>query len=271
MGVFRYTSCMDDLLEKNEILKKMLDATLPVAEADPLGKIESGTYRVARSVLRKNIMRLQSIIVLNGYDKMSDSSLELVRNMIEDAISLGYILSDENLEEKANSFFQFIRIQDKQDIDYAIKLSPKITNELRQKRNQVYKDYRKVRTGYPKYFKDDNSPRHSWSEHGVDGMADILRKRRVYTKKEIRNMLRAYQLGSRKVHFNPHDLLNYYDQGVWDHASKKSLEISILGAGAGFTSIVVRYFDVIWHYDKNSNGKEIVQVLYDLLEQIHVS
>lgn len=259
---------MDVLLKKNELLQEMVKVALPVAESDPLGDKPSAIYRLARNVLRKNIMRLQAISVLNTFEKMSDSALEIARNIVEDTISLSYILSDDNPEKLADEFFQFRHMQAKQDLDYYSKLPDYIGEDLEKNRAIINQEYRRVIKDYPSFTKD-GSPRHSWSEDGVEGMARTLVKRRHYTKGEIRNVLRVYQLGSRKVHFNPHDILNYHDQFVWDKETKRALEFSIKGAAASFTSLVVRYYDTVRHYDSSINDKEVIEQLYQLLEKIN--
>ena len=247
----------------------MVDITLPTAESDPLHNTSSYVYRLVRSVLRKNIMRLQAVHVLNNFDKMSDSSLEVVRNMIEDSISFSYILSSDDPEKHAYTFFEFRHVQAKQDLDYYSKIPDYLGDDLEKRKKDINKEYLRIREDYPQFFNDDGSPRHSWSKDGVEGMAKVLIKRKHYSKSEIRNILRAYKVGSRKVHFNPEDLLNFYDQNNWDRASIRSLDISIKAAAASFTSIVVRYFDTVNHYDSTISGKEVLAKLYTALETIH--
>lgn len=260
---------LQDLIRKNQILKEMVDIALPTAESDPLHDISSYVYRLVRSVLRKNIMRLQAIHVLNNFDKMSDSSLEIVRNMIEDSISFSYILSSDDPEKLAHTFFEFRHVQAKQDLDYYSKIPDYQGEDLESKKAEINKEYGRIKKEYPEFFNEDGSARHSWTKDGVEGMAKVLIKRKHYSKSEIRNILRAYKVGSRKVHFNPEDLLNFYDQNNWDRASLRSLDIAIKAAAASFTSIVVRYFDAVNYYDNTITGKEVIDKLYAALESIH--
>lgn len=247
----------------------MVVIALPIAESDPLQGKPSYVYRLARSVLRKNLMRLQAIHVLNGYEKMSDSSLEIVRNIIEDSISFSYILSSKNPEDLAHTFFEFRHIQAKQNLDYYSKIPDYPGEDLAIRRNDINQQYQRVSSKYPQFFNEDGSPRHSWSKDGVEGMAKKLIKRKHYSKSDMRNMLRAYNLGSRKVHFNPEDLLYYYDQSNWDKASLRSLDIAIKATAGSFISIVIRYFDAVNYYSEKKMGSEEVDRLYSLLEKIH--
>ena len=266
---FRYNMKMDELIKKNELLKQMVGIVLPIAESDPLHDTPLFTYRLVKSVLRKNIMRVQAIFVLNTYDKMSDSGLEIARNMIEDTISVSYILSDEDPEKLAQKFFEFRHIQAKQDLDYYSRIPDYLGEDLEKNRLSIDTEYKRVLAEHPEFTYDDGSPRHSWSKDGVEGMADKLRKRKLYNKTELRNMIRIYQRGSRKVHFNPEDLLNFYDQTTLDSKSMQSLEVTIKATAASLTSLVVRYFDTIKHYDKSTDGSEVIEQLYVILEQIH--
>jgi len=97
---------MSRIESKNELLKDMIAMVLLIAAADPLHNVSSAAYRIARIVLRKNLMRIQAVYLLNSTEKLSDCALELARNMIEDTISLSYILSDPvSVEATAESFF----------------------------------------------------------------------------------------------------------------------------------------------------------------------
>jgi hypothetical protein len=261
---------VDTLLQKNELLKKAVEIIKPVADADPLGNTASVAYRVVRNVLRKNVMRVQAIAVLNTYDKMSDSALEIARNTIEDSISVSYILSDPTSPEKlAHQFFEFRWVQAKQDLDYYSKIPDYIGEDLDKNRQMINEGFKRVIGEYPDFTNDDGSPRNSWSRQGVDGMAKQLVKRKLYTVQEMRNLLRAYQRGSRKTHFNPVDILGFHDQDTWDKSSITSLDIAIKAVAAGFTSLVVRYFDIVSHYDKTVDGSDTISKLYDIQEQIH--
>lgn len=257
------------MLEKNELLRRMVEIALPIAAADPLGNDPTMVYRLAQNTLRKNLMRVQSVAILNGYDKMSDSALEIARNIIEDAISLSYVLSDDTdgPEEQAHKFFEYRHVQAKQDLDYYSKLPDYMGEDLNERRDAINREYERVLEEYPEFKNKDGSHRHSWSKNGVEGMADILRKRGCYSKAEIRNMLRVYRLGSRKVHFNPEDLLNLRDQEAWDRSSVRALEYSIKGTAAGFVSVVVRYFDTVRHYDTEVDDSKL-EVSKDLLTKI---
>jgi hypothetical protein len=258
---------MEKIIKRNDALEDMVRLALPLAESDPLKGTSSYTYRLVRSVLRKNLMRVQSVVLLNKYEKLGDSSLEIVRNMIEDAITVSYILSSTDPEALAKCFFEYRHIQAKQDLNYYTKF-PDYTDEYTDI-TAVNGEYKRVMTKYPEFKNKDGSPRHSWSIDGVEGMAKKLVKRNIYRKQEVDNMLRAYQLGSRKVHLNPDDLLKLYDQKSWDVASIRSASISIRGAAASLTSIVVRYHDTIRHYDKNIDTANIDDKLYDLIATIN--
>lgn len=115
----------------------------------------------------------------------------------------------------------------------------------------------------------EGNVRHAWTKDGVEGMIKKLIKRKLYTKEQARNMMRAYQLGSRKVHFNPHDILNYYDQSSWDKGSEQALEVSIKTTAASLMSLIVRYYDTLNHFDKTIDGSKIIRDLYKIHDEIY--
>jgi hypothetical protein len=72
-----------------------------------------------------------------------------------------------------------------------------------------------------------------------------------------------------KIHFNPRGLLGYDDLKSWSSADKLAQEYSVKGAAAAITSLTVRYFDTVQHYDSAINGTEVVGQLYKVLAMIN--
>lgn len=261
---------MDNLENKTVLLSQMAKIVLPVAGSNPLSANNPPvTYRIVRNTLRKNVGRVQAISTLNNCEKMGDSALEIARNMIEDAVSVSYILSDVDPEKAAAAFFEYRHIQEKQDLNYYSKIPDYLGDDLEKRRSLINDEYKRVLEDFPEFVKKNGDAHHSWSKSGVEGMGEDLRKRGLYSKPEIRNMLRVYQLGSRKVHFNPRGLLGYDDLTSWSNSDKQAQEYSIKGAAAAITSLTVRYFDTVRHYDRSIGGTDVVGQLYKVLASIN--
>jgi hypothetical protein len=134
---------------------------------------------------------------------MNDSVLEIARNTIEDSISISYILSDDptNPEGLAHEFFDFRWVQAKQDLDYYSKIPDYVGDDLNKNRALINKEYKRVLSQYPEFVDKEGNARHSWTKQGVHGMAKQIVKRKLYNNQEKRNLLRVYEVGSRKTHF----------------------------------------------------------------------
>jgi hypothetical protein len=262
---------VDALLKKNELLKKALLLVKPVAESNPLGDTSSLTYRIVRNVLRKNVLRVQAIITLNTLEDMNDSVLEIARNTIEDSISVSYILSNDlsSPEKLAYEFFEYRWVQAKQDLDYYSKIPDYIGNDLDKDRALINKEFKRVISEYPEFVDKEGNARHSWTKQGVHGMAKQIVKRKLYNNQEKRNLLRVYDVGSRKTHFNPLDILGFNGQKTWSKPSSHDLDITIKVLSATLTSLVIRYFDIARYYDNSVDGSKIILKLYDIQKQIH--
>jgi len=261
----------DTLVQKNELLKEAIAVVKPVAESNPLGDTPPLTYRIVRNVLRKNILRIQAITTLNTVKDMNDSVLEIARNTIEDSISISYILSDDpaNPEKLAYEFFEYRWVQAKQDLDYYSKIPDYVGDDLEKNRALIDKEYKCVLNQYPEFVDKEGNARHSWTKQGVHGMAKQIVKRKLYNNQEKRNLLRVYEVGSRKTHFNPLDILGFDGQKTWNKPSPHDLDITIKVLSATLTSLVLRYFDIVRYYDNSIDGSEIISKLYDIQKQIH--
>ena len=249
-------------------LKEMIKMHIEIASADPLGKTPSAIYRLGRNLMRKNNTRAQAIATLNLFEKMSDSALEITRNMLEDVLSYGYILSDSDPEKQANKFFEFRWIQAKQDYDYHHRLGYYKDPDNQASVKKIKTEFDRVMEEFPEFKSKDGTPANSWSKDGIDGMAKTLVKRKIYNKDDMRNILRMYQKGSRKTHFNPEDILNYADQASWDESSFDAACKSLLTAAASLISLTIRYYYTVSYYDKKLYDHDKVKALYDLQQKI---
>jgi hypothetical protein len=256
-------------LRKRELLMEMVKIMIPIADADPLARASSSMYRLSRNTLRRNVMRVQSAALLLEYEKMSDSALAISRNIIEDAVSLSFILSGPNPESFSMQFFEFRWVQAKQDFDYYSRIPDYIGPDLNTGRQQIEEEYRRVIAEYPDFTDREGNARNSWTDQGIEGMLKILVRRNVYSRAEKRNMLRTYQLGSRETHLNPDNILEYHDQNTWTMSDIRARDTAIKSLAAGLTSIYIRYIDTVIHYKKTYTWKRNAKRMNKLLEKIH--
>lgn len=242
------------------ILKEMIATVLPLSEDDPLGHVPSELYRLSRSILRKNLMRAQCVLVLSGFQKMGDGALEIARNMLEDVISLNYILISQDPVKSTHVFYEFRWVQMMQDYRYYKKLKGYKPSDSIASVKIIKAEHKRVLATYPE-FKKGNSEAVSWSPVGFDSMAASIARSPHYSKEDIDNIKRIYLKGSRKTHFNPEDMLNYFDQEAWDKASTEATRNALLACGSALNSLTLRYNDVINSYDDKLSRYDISEML----------
>ena len=92
------------------------------------------------------------------------------------------------LKPQQSHFFQYRHVQDKQDLDYYSRIPDYIGEDHMKVHEEVNANYETIKKTHPEFFHSAGGPRHTWSDQGVVGMAEIPRKRKLYSKKETRNM-----------------------------------------------------------------------------------
>src|ERR1043166_7865139 len=99
-------------------INDLIAVIIPLAEAHPCEGKRTELLAAMEGTLRKNIMRIQAINLLCDEEKFASSALELTRKMIEDTISIEYMLAADDPEQAAHKFYEFMWVQLKEDLDY---------------------------------------------------------------------------------------------------------------------------------------------------------
>lgn len=170
--------------------------------------------RLVEGALLKNISRLNAIHHLFGSEgeDFSGPATEIMRNMLEDNITLEYIYArPQRTNGLIKRFFDFRWVQLQRDANFY-----KSVDALQGERHLAIADEIRARcdksvAAYPdpnKGFVDrDGNLHHSWIRRSVPDLIKSLDSKKVWPSDKIEVVANAYVEGSRETHFNPHNIL----------------------------------------------------------------
>lgn len=259
----------------NELRNKINDLIqiiIPLAEAHPCEGKRTELLSVMEGTLRKNIMRMQAINLLCDEEKLANSAFELTRNVIEDVVSVEYMLASENPEHSAHMFWEFKWVQLKEDLDYyhdvGIEASSK---DFPDTDTNIEKEYARVIKEYKDFTNKDGKPVRSWARKDVEMMLSSLKKRDVLSEDQIKTLLRTYVEGSRKTHFNPVELLAHMRQDTWDHTSQGSQKLALVVSSSSLVRLSTRYIDLISQINDKDTHHDIGTKANAFLNELHAA
>lgn len=238
--------------ELREKINALIGEIIPLAEAHPCKGNGTELLRVMEGTLRKNIMRIQAINLLCDEEKLANSALELTRNMLEDVISIEYMLAAKDPEKAARRFYEFRWVQLKEDADYYELVGvPVDTEDFPNTKTKIEKEYARVTKSFPDFQRAGGKLVRSWARKDVDMMLASIKKKGTIPPDQITTIGRTYVIGSRKTHFNPVEAMAYMDQEAWDHSSKGAQRLALIVSASSLVRLTTRYVDLI----SNINGK----------------
>ncbi|MDZ7785763.1 MAG: DUF5677 domain-containing protein [Candidatus Saccharibacteria bacterium] len=253
-------------------INELIAAIIPLAEAHPCEGKRTELLAVMEGTLRKNIMRIQAINLLCGEEKMANSAFELTRNMIEDVISVEYVLASKDPELSAHKFYEFRWVQLKEDLDYYRDVGVEVNvDDFPDTETNIEKEYARVISGYKDFTDKEGKPVRSWARKDVEMMLGSLKKKGVLPEGQIRTVLRTYVDGSRKTHFNPVELLAHMEQDVWDHTSQGSQKLALLVSSSSLVRLSTRYIDLISKINGKNTHHDIAAKANAFLNELHAT
>ncbi len=259
----------------SELRNKVSDLILviiPLAEAHPCEGKRTQLLAAMEGTLRKNIMRIQAINLLCDEEKLANSALELTRNMIEDVISIEYMLADKNPEQAAHKFYEFMWVQLKEDLDYYKLVGVEVnTEDLPDTAEKIEEKYLQVTKENPDFLDKNGKMVRSWARRDVEMMLASIQKKKVLSADQIRTLARTYVNGSRKTHFNPVELLMHMEQESWDISSKDAQKLSLLVSSASLVRLSTRYIDLISQINNKDTYHDIGDKANAFLNELHAT
>jgi hypothetical protein len=253
-----------------KIIDKLLKATHILAESHPNADKDKHYIRVIEGIYRRNTFTFLSIRYLANHMALADSAGVLERKMIEDVITVEYILLN-GKEKMAKRFQDFFYIQAMQEIELYIRLGysnlPRLVDmETLGKRVEGLKSQF--------WHAKTNQFMRSWSGKSAEQMLIDLAKAKVFSKHEINSILLGYTRGSWKNHPNPIDTLTYMTNDLRKQSSQSSLIQATILSIFSFIRLTTRYIDEIreiQHKNVYEDVNKVVKEVFGYLSDKNIS
>jgi len=251
-------------------INDLIEVIIPLAEAHPCEGKRTQLLAAMEGTLRKNIMRIQAINLLCDEPKLANSALELTRNMVEDTISIEYMLAAKDPEQAAHKFYEFMWVQLKEDLDYYKLVGVEVNSEdLPDTAEKIEEKYARVTKANPEFLDKNGKVVRSWARRDVDMMLASIQKKKVLSADQIRTLARTYVNGSRKTHFNPVELMMYMEQDTWDITSNDAQRLSLPVSSASLVRLSTRYIDLISQINDKDTYHDIGDKANAFMKELH--
>jgi len=254
-----------DLIEKSKrIISELLAITHPIVIQVPIGK--SAFLRVMETSYRRAYHTLAAIHRLSDDNILGSSASILTRSMLEDSVSIEYMLATDK-EVKAQRFKDFYFVQAKEDNEYIKEQGLTDHPDIKESVAEIDKEYERVKADFKL---SDGRYMRSWDGKDVDGMLRDIKKikPKLFSKEQIKTISRAYLMGNRKAHFNPIDLMIYFDEDAIKASYEQSMVEALLVALGMYIRLTTRYIDEISANAGKNTYHVIAKRTRELLEEM---
>lgn len=253
-------------------INDLIEVIIPLAEARPCEGKRTKLLAAMEGTMRKNIMRIQAINLLCDEPKLANSALELTRSIIEDTISIEYMLAAKDPEQAAHKFYEFMWVQLKEDLDYYKLVGVEVNSEdMPDIAEKIEEKYAQVTKENPEFLDKNGKIVRSWARRDVEMMLASILKKKVLSADQIRTLARTYVNGSRKTHFNPVELLTHMDQETWDISSTDAQKLALLVSSASLARLSTRYIDLISQINDKDTYHDIGDKAKAFLNELHAT
>lgn len=200
----------------------LLKLTYPLATGP--NRYKSNFGKVLEGVFRKNYFTLQTLVIL-GQQVQQDpeklmifagSALDLSRRTLEDMIYMMYI-HDRDKDKYSKQFLDYIPIEVKQDLIFLLDAGADISKKIVDKINSNYDKA-------PKKLKN----RHNWSGQSFEEILQWFVDSKIIKNNEIGTILKIYNLGNRKNHTSPSDIMGHVYTDSLYGTSANDLDMAIM-------------------------------------------
>lgn len=217
-------------------IDKLLTVTLPLKNQEnrpsPFLIIMTATFRRAYHTV-------QAIRLLGQHEHLSGSMFILVRSLLEDVISIEYILSHD-AEDDSRKFYDYLNIQKFDDLSFIVEHDVEARLSLAKQIKQAKENYENYK---PHFLDKRGGVFRSWNNKLVGQMIADLKKERAdgFDKKLLPWYSKLYLDGNRKAHFNPSDLLPYLNESSRKIDSRNHIHEGLVMALVLFARLTYRY------------------------------
>jgi hypothetical protein len=258
--------------------------------------------RAIEGTFRRDYLTLYTMLLLTERDDpaarraFGDSCLDLSRRVIEDLISLEYMIF-KGKEKYALKFFEYQAIEAKQDLDFLEAIGAPIDEEFRL---HIEENYNKIKRKFldgggrakkkawtelteylisqgkidqqtqlqidelfeQRYPNTSEQPRRAWAGLDTEAMIEELVSGGVISAKEKRSLSTTYILGNRKNHFSPTDIRSFLHNDPDNKMSEANLAISLTAVITSVTRMAMIFAS---EFDVPEHTKQEIDAIWQIL------
>lgn len=255
--------------ELKSITDRLIDATRPLAESFP--KIKGKPFLGIMAVIyRKNFFTLSSIRYLAEKPEFGDKALDLARSMIEDVVSVEYMLAN-GKDNLARKFRRFLWVQLHQESEF-MKTLGNDPGKLGIDMDEVNKEYLKVKKEFT--HKPSNTDLHSWLGMDVDKILESLEvniksdKEFKMTQHDIDVTSIGYVYGNRKNHLNPYDVFSFLDEDNHKISRETDRRQALVFSSTCIIRLTTRYIDEIRSATKKDDFEDVARKVKEVFAEM---
>lgn len=243
-----------DYLKKTA--EDLLDATHTLAEAHPVPKEEDEFLRVIEATFRRNTFTLLAIVYLSNNSTLADSALDLTRKMIEDTISIEYMIA-KGKKESSEKFRRFLWVQLHQNSEFLKTTGANFKSlGLDEQLPTIEREYERVKLEFTHRTGKDLR---SWAGKDIETMLEELKQENVLSEFDVSRTAIGYVKGSWKNHFNPYDVHSYLTNDLLEASTKEALNQALVFGTTCLYRLTTRYIDHIRQVTQENQYEDIAQ------------
>lgn len=242
MSNYRYLSNIEELLDLTEKLVRGPN------------NIDTLYKKILEGISRKSYYTLYSILQLANDKFCGDAILDLSRSLLENVIGNEFIKL-KGRDELAKKFQAFIDVEIKNDMDFLIESGMPPSEEFRISTDQ---NFEKIKTD----FLRRGEVSRSWAKCSVEEMIVELVKSHVINDDDKRVMLQTYNMGNRKNHLSPIDILSYWRQDTREVNLEQSVNTGVLFS-------IISHYKIVSDFATELGEKELCTQLEKYLERLN--
>jgi hypothetical protein len=255
--------------ELKKLVDELLKATHLLAESYPDKTNEF--LKVLVGIYRKNTFTLISIRYLANQQFLSDSALDLARNMIEDTISVEYMIAIDK-EKMAKRFQRYLWVQLHQVTEFMKTIGQDASkNELQIDVEKVEKEYQAVKKEFTHYSKAGESDLRSWIGKDIETLMKELYEKKALNEFDTSRSAIGYVYGCWKNHLNPYDIAGYLDNETHEVGRNQAIRQALVFGATCLIRLTTRYIDEIRYAcgeNKHQNIGEKVIILLNKMDKM---
>ncbi len=245
-----------------KVLDDLLDATHALAEAHPAPQNETDEFlRVLEATYRRDTFTALAISYLAEKLSLADSAVDLVRKMIEDTISIEYMIA-KGKQEMAKKFKRFMWMQFHQNKEFLKTTGANFEAlGMAHKSEEMEKKYLEVR---PEFIHEaSESDLRSWignEAKDVEDMLQQLKKMGAMNDFDVSRTAIGYVRACWKNHFNPYDVNAYLTNDLLEASTQEAMNHALIFAATCHYRLTTRYIDQIREATEDNNQFEDIHL-----------